>query len=109
MNRQDIAEEICTLKGYHSKKTRGDVSAMVALVFSIIRREVSMGRPVQVEDFGTFKLRTRAEREQFCPFAGKTMTIPKRHTPAFVPGKLFKEQSNDERRIEQGKRLEQAD
>ncbi len=74
--------------------TKKDVEVVIASVIDTIEDAVKSGDPVQLIGFGTFKSIKRAARTGKNPQTGKTMKIPAKVVPKFVPGAKFKDMVN---------------
>ncbi|WP_440867875.1 HU family DNA-binding protein [Symbiopectobacterium purcellii] len=56
-----------------------------------VTQALAAGNDVSLVGFGTFEVRTRAERQGRNPKTGEAMTIPASRVPAFRAGKTLKE------------------
>ena len=74
--------------------TKSDVEVVIASVINTIEDAVKSGDQVQLIGFGTFKPIKRAARTGKNPQTGKTMKIPAKIVPKFVPGSKFKNMVN---------------
>ena len=74
--------------------TKSDVEVVIASVINTIEDAVKSGDQVQLIGFGTFKPIKRAARTGNNPQTGKTMKIPAKIVPKFVPGSKFKNMVN---------------
>jgi DNA-binding protein HU-beta len=71
--------------------TKVEASNCVNSVFSIIEDAVEEGDSVVIPGFGSWKLKSRAERQGRNPKTGETITIPERKVVVFTVGKEFKD------------------
>ena len=55
---------------------------------------VARGRKVQLVDFGTFEVKTRAPRKGINPRTGEVINLPESKLPYFKAGKSFKRAVN---------------
>lgn len=56
----------------------------------VITQTLAAGDAVSLVGFGTFEVKTRAERQGRNPKTGEAMTIPAARVPAFRAGKALK-------------------
>ncbi len=70
---------------------RREVEKIIAATLEAIEGALTSGGKVQVVGFGTFEVRTRAERMGRNPRTGKAMKIASSKVPVFKAGKAFKE------------------
>lgn len=71
----------------HSKK---DLKAILGAAFAVIKEETEGGDGVRIHGFGTFSMRTRAERRGTNPSTGTAITIPASTSMAFKVSKSGK-------------------
>ena len=72
--------------------TRTDVHrALNNGIIPVIEKTVANGEKVQLVGFGTFEAKFRAGRSVRNPQTGESVFVPDRTTPAFKPGKEFKD------------------
>ena len=74
--------------------TKKDAEKAVKAVFDTVAEELAAGGKVQVIGFGTFEVRTRAERTGRNPRTKEEMIIPASKSPAFKAGKQLKDLVN---------------
>ena len=72
--------------------TRKQAEAALDAFVSTVTETLKDGDKVQVVGFGTFELRHRAEHQGVNPSTGETITVKASATPAFKPGKSYKEE-----------------
>ena len=85
MTKAEIVSEI-------SKSTGVDKETALAVVESFmdhLKGSIVRGESVYLRGFGSFIIKTRAEKTGRNISKGETMIIPKRRIPAFKPSKLF--------------------
>ena len=87
MNKGELVEAIAI----KSNVTKKDADAILNAMVETIVEAVAEGNKVTLVGFGSFEARPRQAREGRNPKTGEKMTIPATRTPAFAPGKLFKE------------------
>ncbi|WP_297953970.1 HU family DNA-binding protein [uncultured Lactobacillus sp.] len=71
--------------------SRKDATDAVDAVFSAITEALSKDEKVQLVGFGSFEVRSRAERKGRNPQTGEEIKIPATLIPAFRPGKTLKD------------------
>ena len=74
--------------------TQQDVYRALGGILTTIEKTVANGEKVQMVGFGTFEARFRAGRSGRNPQTGESIFIQDSRTPAFKPGKEFKELLN---------------
>lgn len=62
----------------------------VATMLNTIRDSLKRGEKVVLTGFGTFMVRSRAQRKGRNPRTGEVINIPARKTPGFTAGKALK-------------------
>lgn len=62
----------------------------VAVMLNTIRDTLKRGEKVVLTGFGTFMVRSRAQRKGRNPRTGAVINIPARKTPGFTAGKALK-------------------
>lgn len=87
MTKSDLIAAVATKLG-SSKK---DIEKAVAAVLESITESLANGESVQLVGFGTFEVRTRAERKGINPRTAQEITIPASKLPSFKAGKALKE------------------
>ena len=90
MNKTELIAEVAK-KANISKK---DSDAVVNMVLDTIMESLAKNEKVQLVGFGTFEVRSRGERQGRDPRTNAPMTIKASKSPAFKPGKSFKELVN---------------
>ena len=87
MTKSDLIAAVATKLGSSKKDSEKAVSAVLASVTEALAN----GEPVQLVGFGTFEVKTRAERKGINPRTGEEITIPASKLPSFKAGKALKE------------------
>ena len=93
MNKQELIEAVAR----KTKLTPGQAGKALDAVFSpnpdkgVIAATLKSGGKVTLAGFGTFETRRRKARTGRNPRTGQTIQIPARRSPAFRPGKTFKD------------------
>ena len=75
--------------------TKKDADAAVCAVFDIITDALREEEKVQIVGFGTFETRCRGERIGRDPRTNEMIMIAPSKSPAFKPGKTFKDSLNN--------------
>lgn len=73
---------------------KADVQKALESVLDEITQAVKKGDKVALTGFGNFELRERAARTGRNPQTGEEMQVPASKSPAFKPGKAFKDAVN---------------
>ena len=87
MNKTELIAAVAE-KAEVSKK---DADKAVNAVIDAIVETVAKEEKVQLVGFGTFEVRSRAERQGRDPRTNSPITIPASKIPAFKAGKAFKD------------------
>ena len=87
MNKTKLIEEIASKAGV----TKQDADKCLSALSSTVIEALGSGEKVQWAGFGTFELRQRAARKGVNPATGEKIDIPASSSPAFKPGKAFKD------------------
>jgi len=90
MNRLDLVEKIAA----KHELSKAEAARILETVTDEIVATVKKNDPLTLVGFGTFKLQARPAREGRNPFTGKTIKIPAKSVPKFVPGSAFKDAVN---------------
>ncbi|MDD6283947.1 MAG: HU family DNA-binding protein [Firmicutes bacterium] len=90
MNKTELIAAISE-KAEISKK---DADKALAATIDTIVDALVKGDKVQLVGFGTFEVKTRAERTGHNPATKQVITIPASKAPAFKVGKAFKDAVN---------------
>jgi DNA-binding protein HU-beta len=87
MNKAELVEEVAGKVGLTKKET----NKVVDVVMSTITDSLARNERVTLVGFGTFEVRRRRARKGVNPQTRKTIQIPARNVPKFVPGKSLRE------------------
>ena len=71
--------------------TKVDAAKVLDAFYDIVSDALARGERVTLTGFGTFEVRTRAERMGRNPQTGAPLRIPETRTPAFKAGKGLKD------------------
>ena len=87
MTKADLIAVVAEKTG-SSKK---DSEKMLTAVIDSITEALAAGEKIQIVNFGTFEVKTRAARTGRNPKTGEAMQIAASKTPAFTAGKGLKD------------------
>lgn len=87
MNKSELVKSVAE----KADLSRKDATDAVDAVFSAITEALSKDEKVQLVGFGSFEVRSRAERKGRNPQTGEEIKIPATLIPAFRPGKTLKD------------------
>jgi len=87
MNKSELVKSVAE----KADLSRKDATDAVDAVFSAITEALSKDEKVQLVGFGSFEVRSRAERKGRNPQTGDEIKIPATLIPAFRPGKTLKD------------------
>ncbi|KEO83686.1 HU family DNA-binding protein [Tumebacillus flagellatus] len=87
MNKTDLIN----LVSEKAELTKKDAGNAVDAVFDAIVEALANGDKVQLIGFGNFEVRERSARKGRNPQTGEEIEIAASKTPAFKPGKQFKD------------------
>lgn len=87
MNKTEFIKELSQKANLTQKDCYNCLNALTTLVSQTLKR----GDNVTLVGFGKFEVKHRSERMSFNPQTRKKMMVPASITPAFKPGKSFKE------------------
>lgn len=87
-------KELAGIIAEKTECTKADAAKAFDALFSVIENEVISNGSLKIQDFGTFKLVTRAARKSRNPQTGETVDVPAKKTIVFKPGKSLKARLN---------------
>ena len=90
MNKTQLVDAIVAKTGLKKK----DTDLAIATAIEIITETLSAGEKVQLSGFGSFEVKTRAERPGRNPKTQETITIEASKYPAFSASKTLKDAVN---------------
>lgn len=90
MNRLELVEKIAA----KHELSKAEAARILQTITEEIVEAVKNNDPLTIIGFGTFKLQERPARTGRNPATGKTIDIPARKLPKFVPGSAFKDAVN---------------
>ena len=85
MTKADIVNEISRSTGID----RENVLATVEKFMSVVKQSLADGENVYLRGFGSFIIKTRAEKTARNITKGESVVIPQHNIPAFKPCKAF--------------------
>lgn len=86
MTKADLIEELAKRANLTKKASKEATEE----IFAIIRDALARGDKAVISGFGTFKVRTRAERPGRNPQTGAALRIAAKKLPGFTAGKSLK-------------------
>ena len=86
MTKRDLINIVAKKANLTNKASRDAVQTMI----NSIRDSLKKGEKVVITGFGTFSVRSRAERTGRNPKTGEKIKITARNAPEFTPGKTLK-------------------
>ena len=88
MTKTDLIEKVSTrITGLTKKQTE----IIVNMLFDSIKDALASGDKIEIRGFGSFRIRSRRNREGRNPKTGETVTVPQKRVPFFKAGKELKE------------------
>ncbi|HOM80923.1 MAG TPA: HU family DNA-binding protein [Armatimonadota bacterium] len=87
MNKSELVAAVAE----RAELKRKDAAAAIDAVVDVISEKLGQGEEVSIIGFGTFSVKSRAERVGRNPRTGESITIAAAKTPVFKPGKALKE------------------
>lgn len=83
--------ELINVVAQRTELSKKDSEKAVAAVLDTISETLAAGDKVALVGFGTFEVKTRAEREGINPRTKEKIVIPSSKLPVFKAGKALKE------------------
>jgi len=71
--------------------TKKQTEVIINTIFDSIKDALGGGDKIEIRGFGSFKIRTRKEREGRNPKTGTPVSVPAKKVPFFKAGKELKE------------------
>ncbi len=90
MTKAELVEEVAK----SSDLSKKDAEVIVQTVLDSIIESLKSGTKVELRGFGSFRLRSRSERQGRNPKTGDQVHVPAKEVPYFKPGKELKELIN---------------
>lgn len=91
MNKSEFISAI----GNRTLKKDAEVKAVVDAAVAIIKEQLRDGEAVTIAGFGTFEVKSRAERQGINPRTGELLDIPAKKAPGFRAAKALKDAVNE--------------
>ena len=85
MTKAEIVAEIATKTGIE----KGAVMTVVENFMEVVKSSMAKGNNVYLRGFGSFIIKTRAEKTGRNMSKNEAITIPAHNIPAFKPAKVF--------------------
>ena len=90
MNKTDLVNVVASEANLSKKDSEAAVNAVIAAISGALKN----GDKVQLIGFGTFEVKTVAEREGRNPKTGEVIKIAASKKPSFTASKVLKDQVN---------------
>ena len=90
MNKSEFVSAIAD----KAKLSKADAGRALESTIEVLKKELKRGNNVTLVGFGTFEVRKRKARIGRNPRTGEEIKIKASKTPAFRPGKGFKDEIN---------------
>ncbi|MBA2239404.1 MAG: HU family DNA-binding protein [Lysobacter sp.] len=90
MNKSDLISAVSETGGL----SKADAANAVDALIKVITETLKKGEAVTLVGFGTFEVRSRAERQGRNPKTGEAIKINASNNPAFKAGKALKDAVN---------------
>ncbi len=87
MNKSEFIEQVASKSGL----TKADANRALDAFIETVSKALKKGDTVSLVGFGTFSVKKRAARTGRNPATGETIKIKASKSPAFKPGKAFKD------------------
>jgi integration host factor subunit beta len=88
MTKAELVEKVSDkVNGLTKKQTE----VIINTIFDSIKEALGTGDKIEIRGFGSFKIRTRKEREGRNPKTGTPVSVPAKKVPFFKAGKELKE------------------
>jgi DNA-binding protein HU-beta len=97
LNKTELISEVVGKTQLSKSKAEEVVNNLI----NIITSNLTIGEKIQLLGFGTFEVKSRAERIGRNPQTGEAITIPAASIPSFTAGKLLKDIVNNKTFIEE--------
>ena len=88
MTKTDLIEKVSVrIAGLTKKQTE----IIVNMMFDSIKDALAAGDKIEIRGFGSFRIRSRRNREGRNPKTGESVSVPQKRVPFFKAGKELKE------------------
>ncbi|MGC2425105.1 MAG: integration host factor subunit beta [Nitrospirota bacterium] len=71
--------------------TKKQTEVIINTIFDSIKDALAVGDKIEIRGFGSFKIRSRKQREGRNPKTGSPVSVPSKKVPFFKAGKELKE------------------
>ncbi len=71
--------------------TKKQTEVIINTIFDSIKDSLAIGDKIEIRGFGSFKIRSRKQREGRNPKTGSPVSVPSKKVPFFKAGKELKE------------------
>ena len=88
MTKTDLIERVSIKTSILTKK---QTEIVVNILFDSIKEALAEGDKIEIRGFGSFRIRSRRNREGRNPKTGQTVEVPDKKVPFFKAGKELKE------------------
>ena len=88
MTKAELVEKVADKLDHLTKK---QTEAIINTIFDSIKDALSAGDKIEIRGFGSFKIRSRKQREGRNPKTGSPVSVPAKRVPFFKAGKELKE------------------
>jgi integration host factor subunit beta len=88
MTKTDLIERVSMKTTILTKK---QTELVVNILFDSIKEALAAGDKIEIRGFGSFRIRSRRNREGRNPKTGDSVTVPQKRVPFFKAGKELKE------------------
>lgn len=85
-----ISDYVNELSSIHNNVAKKAIEQILKGVFIAIKDDIQKGNDVRINNFGTFKLKTRPARKGRNPQTGETIDIEEKQVITFKPTKASK-------------------
>ena len=79
----------------HGGLTKREAAEVVDAIFLTVKSTLSVGRPVQITNFGTFEVNERPGRRGVNPTSGEKLFIPPHRGLSFRPARKLRDLVDD--------------
>ena len=88
MTKAELVEKVADKLDHLTKK---QTEVIINTIFDSIKDALSAGDKIEIRGFGSFKIRSRKQREGRNPKTGSPVSVPAKRVPFFKAGKELKE------------------
>lgn len=88
MTKTDLIEKVAMKTSGLTKK---QTEIIINMLFDSIKEALATGDKIEIRGFGSFRIRSRRNREGRNPKTGEAVVVPQKRVPFFKAGKELKE------------------